>query len=85
MKRAELVEKNHPELSVRKQCALLSVMRSVYYAPAQLIRRLSRPAPPSELPCGSLSRPFPKASIRPSGQPSVSLSRACPGARLSLP
>ena len=31
MKRAELVEKNHPELSVRKQCALLSVMRSVYY------------------------------------------------------
>ncbi len=31
MKRAELVKKNHPELSVRKQCALLSVMRSVYY------------------------------------------------------
>jgi hypothetical protein len=31
MNRSELVEKNHPELSVRKQCALLSVMRSVYY------------------------------------------------------
>ena len=55
------------------------------FAPAQLIRRLSRPVPPSELPCGSLSRPFPKVSIRPSGQPSVSLSRACPGARLSFP
>jgi len=37
------------------------------FAPAQLIRRISRPAPPSELPCGSLSRPFPKVSIRPSG------------------
>jgi len=24
------------------------------FAPAQLIRRVSRPAPPSELPCGSL-------------------------------
>jgi hypothetical protein len=55
------------------------------FAPAQLIRRISRPAPPSELPCGSLSRPSPKVSIRPSGQPSVSLSRACPGARLSSP
>ena len=55
------------------------------FAPAQLIRRISRPAPPSELPCGSLSRPFPKVSILPSGQPSVSLSRACPGARLSFP
>ena len=31
MNRSELVEKNHPELSVRKQCALLGVMRSVYY------------------------------------------------------
>ena len=33
-------------------------------SPAQLIRRISRPAPPSELPCGSLSRPSPKVSIR---------------------
>ena len=41
------------------------------FAPAELIRRISRPAPPSELPCGSLSRPSPKVSIRPSGQPSV--------------
>ena len=31
MNRSELVEKNHPELSVRKQCARLGVMRSVYY------------------------------------------------------
>ena len=31
MNRSELVEKNYPELSVRKQCALLGVMRSVYY------------------------------------------------------
>jgi len=31
MNRSELVEKNHPELSVRKQCALLGVLRSVYY------------------------------------------------------
>jgi hypothetical protein len=30
------------------------------FAPAQLIRRISRPAPPSELPCGSLSSTFPK-------------------------
>jgi len=45
----------------------------VSFAPAQLIRRISRPAPPSELPCGSLSRPSPKVSIRPAGQPSVSL------------
>ena len=37
------------------------------FAPAQLIRKLSRPAPPSELPCGSLSRPSPKVSIHPSG------------------
>ena len=41
------------------------------FAPAELIRRISRPAPPSELPCSSLSRPSPKVSIRPSGQPSV--------------
>jgi len=54
------------------------------FAPAQLIRKLSRPAPPSELPCGSLSRPSPKVSIRPSGQPSVAPSRACPDARYSL-
>ena len=63
----------------------VSRFRFASFAPAQLIRRISRPAPPSELPCGSLSRPFPKVSILPSGQPSVSLSRACPGARLSFP
>ncbi len=28
MKRAELVEKNHPKLSVREQCRLLSVSRT---------------------------------------------------------
>ncbi len=32
-----------------------------------VIRRLARPTPPSELPCGSLSRPFPKVSVHPSG------------------
>ena len=41
------------------------------FAPAQLIHRLPRAAPPSELPCGSLSRPSPKISIRPTGQPSA--------------
>ena len=35
------------------------------FVPAQLIHRFSRPAPPSERPCGSLSRPSPKVSIRP--------------------
>jgi hypothetical protein len=40
-------------------CAIARV-----FAPAELIRRISRPAPPSELPCGSLSRPSPKVSIR---------------------
>ena len=37
------------------------------FAPAQLIRRISRPAPPSEVPCGSLSLPSPKVSIHPLG------------------
>ena len=31
MKRAELVETKHPELSIRKQCKLLHVRRSVFY------------------------------------------------------
>jgi hypothetical protein len=49
------------------------------FAPAQLIRRVSRPAPPSELPCGSLSRPFPKVSIHPCfGQPSAVFLRFAP-------
>jgi hypothetical protein len=30
-------------------------------APAQLVRRFSQPAPPSELPIGSLSRPSPSS------------------------
>ena len=29
--RAELVERKHPELSIRKQCELLHVTRSVFY------------------------------------------------------
>ena len=37
------------------------------FAPAQLIRRISRPAPPSELPCGSLSSTFPKGLDSPFG------------------
>jgi hypothetical protein len=40
------------------------------FAPAQLIRRISRPAaPPSELPCGSLSSTFPKGLDSPFGLP----------------
>ena len=31
MNRAELVETQHPELSIRKQCKLLHVARSVFY------------------------------------------------------
>ena len=37
------------------------------HSPEMVIRRLARPTPPSELPCGSLSRPFPKVSVHPSG------------------
>ena len=39
------------------------------FAPAQLIHRLSRAAPPSELPCGSLSSTFPKGLDSPFGLP----------------
>ena len=31
MKRAELVETKHPKLSIRRQCELLHVTRSVFY------------------------------------------------------
>jgi len=48
----------------------------------QLIRRISRPAPPSELPCGSLWLAS-STMLRPSGQPSVSLSSALPSLRFS--
>ena len=80
----------HPAGCLRQSFSLRSIMspyglpsagypasaRWHVFAPAQLIHRLSRPAPPSELPCGSLSRPSPKVSIRPSGQPSVALGSA---------
>ena len=36
MKRAELVEKNHPRLSLREQCEILKVTRSTLnYLPAE--------------------------------------------------
>ena len=46
MKRAELVETKHPELSIRRQCELLHVRRSVFYykpmEPSESERRIIR-------------------------------------------
>ena len=46
MNRAELVEKKHPKLSVRRQCELLHVTRSVFYykpmEPSDSERRIMR-------------------------------------------
>ena len=55
----------HPGLHICLSLWTCAIAR--VFASAQLIRRISRPAPPSELPCGSLSRPSPKVSIHPSG------------------
>ena len=67
------VVKKHPQVGLRVSfpqqiqhshsesilCFLVFLFDS--FAPAHLIRRFSQPAPPSELPCGSLSRLVPKS------------------------
>ena len=44
-----------------KRNPVFSVFLFDSFAPSHLIRRFSQPAPPSELPCGSLSRLVPKS------------------------
>jgi len=54
----------HPGLHICLSLWTCAIAR--VFAPAQLIRRISRPAPPSELPCGSLWLASPPM-LRPAG------------------
>jgi hypothetical protein len=58
---ASVFSTTNPAFAQRINPVLFSVFLFDSFAPAHLIRRFSQPAPPSELPCGSLSRLVPKS------------------------